>query len=66
MEMIKCDNKEDTKDGVESTASQLQGERLVDKVDKVARPWYKRVKGTTNSVSVDTGVVVSNSPDKEI
>ena len=66
MEMIKRDNKEITKDGVESTTSQLQGRWLVGEVDEAARPWYERVKGTKTSASVDMGVVVSNSPDKEI
>ena len=63
MEMIKRDKKEVAKDGVESTASQLQGGRLVGKVEKAARPWYERVKGTKYSASVDMGVEVSNSPD---
>ena len=66
MEMIKRDNNKVAQDGVESTASQLQGGRLVGEVDKAAWPWYKRVKGTKNSVSVDMGVVVSNSPEEEI
>ena len=45
MEMMKRDNKEVAQDGVESTASQLQGGRLVGEVDKAARTCYERVKG---------------------
>ena len=47
-EMIKRDNKEVAQDGVESTASQLQGGRLVGEVDEAAQPWYEQVKGTKN------------------
>ena len=44
MEMMKRDNKEAAQDGVESTASQLQGGRLVGKVDEAARTCYERVR----------------------
>ena len=45
MEMMKRDNNEVAQDGVESTASQLQGGRLVGEVDKAARTCYEQVKG---------------------
>ena len=66
METMKRDNKEVAQDGVESTASQLQGGRLVGEVDEAAWPRYERVKGTKKPASVDMGVVVSNSPDEKI
>ena len=66
MEMIKRDNKEVAHNGVESTASRLQGGRLVGEVDEAAQPWCERVKGTKKSAAVDMRTVVSNSPDEEI
>ena len=72
MEMIKRDNNTVAQDGVESTAFQLQGERLVGEVDEAARPWYDRVKGMIwyllyllYSVSVGLKVVLSSPSNKE-
>ena len=46
MDIVKRDNiNEVAQDGVESTASQLQGGRLVGEVDEAARTCYERVKG---------------------
>ena len=59
MEMIKRDNNKVAQDGVESTALQLQGGRLVGEVDEAARAWYDRVKGTIDSASIDTKTVHS-------
>ena len=73
MEMMKRGNKEVAQDGVESTASQLQGGRLVGEVDKAARTYYKQVKGMIiyllyllYSVSVGMKTVLSNLLNKEI
>ena len=72
--MMKHDNneiKEVAQDGVESTASQLQGERLVGEVDKAARTCYEQVKGMIwyllyllYSASVGLKVVLSNPSNK--
>ena len=71
MEMIKRDNNKVAQDGVESTASQLQGGRLVGEVDEAARPWYERVKGMIwyllhllYSASIGLKVVLSNPSNK--
>ena len=71
MEMMKRGNKEVAQDGVESTASQLQGGRLVGKVNEAARTCYKRVKGMIwyllyllYSASIGLKVVLSNPSNK--
>ena len=46
MEMIKRDNDEVTQDGVESTASKLQGTKLVGEVDEAK--WTKQRGHATN------------------
>ena len=70
MEMMKRDNKEVAQDGVKSTASQLQGERLAGEVDEAAWTCYERVKGMIlyllYSVSVGMKTVLSNPSNKEI
>ena len=72
MDIVKRDNiNEVAQDGVESTASQLQGGRLVGEVDEAARPWYERVKGMIwyllhllYSASIGLKVVLSNPSNK--
>ena len=73
MEMMKRDNNKVAQDGVESTASQLQGGRLVGEVDEAARTCYERVKGMIvyllyllYSASVGMKVALSNLSNKEI
>ena len=65
--MIKRDNKEVAQDGVESTASQLQGGGG----GWLAKWTKQRGHGTSKSreqksALVDIGAVVLNSPDEEI
>ena len=71
MEMVKRDNNKVAQDGVESTAFQLQGGRLVGEVDEAARPWYERVKGMIwyllhllYSALIGLKVVLSNPSNK--
>ena len=76
MEMMKRDNNKVAQDGVESTASQLQGGRLVGEVDEAARTCYEQVKGmiwyllylvySLYSASVGMKTVLSSPSNKEI
>ena len=52
MEIIKRDNNEVAKDDVESTASQLQGGRLVGEVDEAARPFMVQASQGNKKISV--------------
>ena len=73
MDIMKRDNiNQVAQDGVESTSSQLQGGRLVGKVDEAARACYERVKGMIwylfyllYSASVVLKVVLSNPSNRE-
>ena len=60
MEMMKRDNNKVAQEGVESTASQLQGRRLVGEVDEGTRTCYEQVKGMILYLlySLDTVLVV--------
>ena len=51
---MECVNKEVAQDGVESAASLIGVGRMFEKVDKSARAWYERVKGTINSAPIGT------------
>ena len=74
MDIVKRDNiNEVAQDGVESTASQLQGGRLVGEVDEAARTCYERVKGMIvyllyllYSASVVMKTVLSSPSNQEI
>ena len=71
MDIMKHGNiNEVAQDGVESTAPQLQGGRLVGEVDEAARTCYERFKGMIlyllYSASVGMKTVSSNPSIKEI